>query len=41
VIDEAKPYAAILKAALARFPNSSVDITSSTRDRNRAACARR
>ncbi len=36
VIDEAKPYAAILKAALARFPNASIDITSSTRDRSRA-----
>lgn len=36
VIDEAKPYAAILRAALAQFPNSSVDITSSTRDHSRA-----
>jgi len=36
VIDEAKPYAAIFKAALARFPNSSVDITSVTRDHRRA-----
>lgn len=36
VIDEAKPYAAIFKAALARFPNSSVDITSVTRDHQRA-----
>ena len=36
VIDDAKPYAAILRAALARFPNSSIDITSSTRARDRA-----
>jgi dipeptidyl aminopeptidase/acylaminoacyl peptidase len=36
VIDEAKPYAAILRAALARFPNSSIDITSATRERDRA-----
>jgi dipeptidyl aminopeptidase/acylaminoacyl peptidase len=36
VIDEAKPYATILRAALAQFPNSSVEITSSTRDHSRA-----
>ncbi len=36
VIDDAKPYSEILRAALAQFPNSSVDITSSTRDRSRA-----
>ncbi len=36
VIDAAKPYAAIFKAALGRFPNSSVDITSVTRDQRRA-----
>ncbi len=36
VLDDAQPYAAMLHAAVARFPGEYVDITSFTRDRTRA-----
>jgi dipeptidyl aminopeptidase/acylaminoacyl peptidase len=36
VLDDAQPYAAMMRAAVARFPDQYVDITSFTRDRTRA-----
>ena len=36
VLDDAQPYAAMMRAAVARFPDEYVDITSFTRDRARA-----